>query len=235
MIDLHSHVLPGMDDGSRSRDESLAMLSELKRQGVTTLAATPHFYASRSTPDAFFKARQAAYDSLRDGIDELSLDLRLGAEVLYYEGMRNTPNLQDFCIAGTELFLLEMPFSPWSERAIRDVAGLNTESGITVVLAHIDRYLRTQPDRTWETLAEQGVLMQVNAEFFINRLTRRKALRLFKNGFVHFLGSDCHNMEKRPPNVAAAVDVIEKSLGKDAAAYLLNTENELFRRFEGII
>ena len=235
MIDMHSHLLPGIDDGSRSREESFAMLSELKRQGASIVAATPHFYASEMIPDVFFEKRQAAFEELQDTIDDVQIDLRLGAEVLYFEGMRNFVGLKDFCISGTELLLLEMPFSRWSERAVRDITELNSESGLTVVLAHIDRYLRMQPERTWETLAGQGVLMQVNAEAFINRLTRRKALRLFKNGFVHFIGSDCHDTVKRPPNMASAMDIIEKNLGKDALAYLENTEYELFRSFEGVL
>ena len=235
MTDLHSHVLPGIDDGSRSIEESLAMLTELKRQGISAVAVTPHFYASEMTPEAFFEKREAAFEELRDAIKELQIDLRLGAEVYYFEGMRNVPVLKDFCISGTELLLLEMPFSRWSERAVRDITELNSESGLTVVLAHIDRYLRMQPEQTWETLAGQGVLMQVNAEAFINRLTRRKALRLFKNGYVNFIGSDCHDTVKRPPNMASAMDIIEKNLGKDALAYLENTEYELFRSFEGVL
>lgn len=228
MIDFHSHVLPGIDDGSRSKEESISMLSEQKRQGAGTVVATPHFYASKTTPEAFLQNRQAAFDSLRDTADELEVDLRLGAEVLYFEGVRNYSALKDFCISGTELFLLEMPFTRWSERLIRDVVDLNSGHGLTVVLAHIDRYFRAQPSRTWEILASQGVLMQVNAEFFINRATRRKAVRLFQKGFVQFIGSDCHNMESRPPNVGAATDVIKKALGAGAVAYLQDIENEWF-------
>ena len=235
MIDLHSHVLPGIDDGSRSIEESVAMLSELKRQGISTVVATPHFYATEMTPEAFLKARHSAFEALHNTLEDVPISLRLGAEVLYFEGICNFPTLKDFCISGTELLLLEMPFTRWSERAVHDITRLNTESGLTVVLAHIDRYLRTQPVKTWEMLADQGILMQVNAEFFSNRMTRRTAIRLFKNGFVHFIGSDCHDMEKRPPNMKAAIGIIENNLGKDAVDYLQDLERDYFSSFEGVI
>ena len=229
MIDLHSHVLPGIDDGSRDPEMSLAMLSALKDQGVDTVAATPHFYPTEMTPDTFFERRQAAFEALRESTDALPVDLRLGAEVQYFEGIQRLSGLREFCISGTELFLLEMPFTRWDERMLRSVVDLSAGNGLTVVLAHIDRYLSMQPQETWKMLADQGVLMQVNAEFFLNRWTRKKALRLFRSGLVQFVGSDCHDLVKRPPNIASAVDVLEKKLGGEAVVYLDRVESVWLR------
>ena len=86
MIDLHSHILPGMDDGSKNPEESAALLRMLQQQGVTTLAATPHFYA-RETPEAFLKRRQEAVAKLP--IMEDGPRMLLGAEVAYFSGMGN--------------------------------------------------------------------------------------------------------------------------------------------------
>ena len=89
MIDLHSHILPGMDDGSQSPEETAALLGMLQKQGVTTLAATPHFYA-RETPESFLQRREEAAAHLPCTESPAIL---LGAEVAYFAGMGSSEAL----------------------------------------------------------------------------------------------------------------------------------------------
>lgn len=210
MIDVHTHVLPHMDDGSRSVAESLAMLEESAGQGITGIVATPHFYAWENSPEEFLERRTACaeklYSTLRPGLPEV----RLGAEVCYFEGMSRAEGLEALRIEGTKLLLLEMPFCPWSQRVLREVWELQAKLDLTVALAHAERYLRWEGAKIWSTLGDLGVLIQCNAGFLLNWRTRRKALGLLRSGRIHMLGSDCHNMEGRPPRLGKALALLSK-------------------------
>jgi len=207
MTDIHCHVLPGMDDGSRSVEESLAMLEALAAQGVDCVVATPHFYAGENSPEEFLARRAAAREKLvkiwKPGLPAL----KLGAEVYYFDGMSRCEGLETLRIEDTGLLLLEMPMCRWNQRMLREVWAIQA-SRAGVLLAHIERYLRWQEQETWDTLADWGVLNQCNASFFLRWQTRRKALRMLREGKIQLLGSDSHNMDTRPPQLEAALAVL---------------------------
>lgn len=212
MIDFHSHILPKVDDGSKSAEESVKMLMLLKRQGIETVLATPHFYANHVTVDKFIERRNASYNSLKPYLTDLP-KIVLGAEVKFYEGISRLENLQSLCIGDSKLILLEMPMKKWTEYTVRELIELSSKSEIKVVLAHIERYLHFQDKFLLEELISQGILIQANAEFFINFLTRRKAVTMLKQGHIHFIGSDCHNLTSRPPNMELALSYIKRKAG----------------------
>lgn len=221
MTDLHMHVLPGMDDGSRDTGTSIAMLERSAAYGVDTVAATPHFYAQDNDISRYLARRGTACERLLEaagGREDLPA-LRLGAEVLYFSGMSAVDSLDRLCLEGTKLLLLEMPFAPWTDRMLREVEILQ-RGGIQVVAAHVERYMLMQPRRTMEAFLDLGVLVQCNGAFFLSRRTARRALGMFRRGEIHFLGSDAHNMRARPPELGKALDCIEKKLGRDALARL---------------
>lgn len=215
MIDWHNHVLPEMDDGSHSTAESIAMLREQAAQGITMVIATPHFYANDESVESFLTRRSRAMEKLCKEWRDDTPSLRLGAEVRYYPGISRMENLAALCIQNSKLLLLEMPMSRWTESMIREVITLSGKDGICLILAHIDRYLSLQNKEVWSRLLENGILMQVNASFFSAFATRRKALTLLNEGYIHLLGSDCHNMTSRPPQLGRALDVIQKRFGTD--------------------
>ena len=219
MMDFHTHVLPGMDDGSRSVEESLEMLRRMAAAGTTHVAATPHFYAFQEPPDAFLARRAEAASILKEAMGgEAGLpEIRLGAEVRYYEAMSRTERLREMVIEGTGLLLVEMPFSPWTERMLYEVRELSENLRCTILIAHIERYLRYQRGQWfWHMLEDMGALVQSNASFFAGRLSRPRALRLLQAGRIHLLGSDCHNLDTRPPNLGMACDIISRRLGAGA-------------------
>ena len=214
MTDIHCHILPGMDDGSRSTAESLSMLEASAAQGVGRIVATPHFYAGENSPEEFLVRREHAFARLkrvwRPGLPEI----RLGAEVCWFEGACRCEGLDSLRIEGTQLLLLEMPFARWTERMLREVRELQERPGVTVLLAHVERYLRGQTPGVWDELLSWGVLNQCNAEFLLSWRTRRRAVRMLREGRIHFLGSDSHNMDARPPRLGQA---LEKLHEKDRA------------------
>ena len=214
MIDFHSHILPGIDDGSKDAAMSRQMLEALRSQGADTVAATSHFYAMERTPERYLQRRQEAWERLTAELDETAPRILLGAEVLYFPGVSRMEKLPELCLEGTDLLLLEMPFSAWSEYMIREVREIARSGRFTLLLAHIERYYYQQPAFVWDDFLAEGVLMQANADFFLPLQTRRKALRLLKEGRIHLLGSDCHNTTSRPPRMGEARAMIEKHLGR---------------------
>lgn len=220
MVDLHSHILPNVDDGSRSLEESLELLERSAAQGITAIAATPHFYASQDNPERFLERRAEAAERLQSAWNPNFPRMLLGAEVYYYSGIHNSGLMTRMRLEGTPLLMVEMPFTKWSDWMVDEILDLNGDSETQVVLAHIDRYLAMNSPNVLEALLENGVLMQANAESFLNWRKRRQMLRMVERGQIHFLGSDCHNLTTRPPCLQEAVRVIEKKLGGNAVKNL---------------
>ncbi len=218
MIDFHSHILPGIDDGSKDVGMSLNMVEALKNQGVDTICATSHFYATQRTPRRFLQRRQEAYEKLKAELQEDAPRILLGAEVLFFPGISRMEELSGLCLEGTDLLLLEMPFETWTEYMVREVTELARSKCFTILLAHIERYYFKQPVSVWDSFLENDILMQSNAEFFLPFGTRHKALRLLKEGRIHLLGTDCHNMSSRAPHMDAALRQIRKHVGEDRIA-----------------
>lgn len=215
-IDFHSHVLPGIDDGSASLEESIGMLRRMAGQGITHVVATPHFYANYDNPEKFLKRRNEAEDRLREEMSKHSglPELSVGAEVYFFSGISDCDALLQLTIAQKGCIMLEMKSSPWDTYALREVEGINSKLGLTPIIAHVDRYIR--PFRTYgipEQLQQLPVLVQANASFFLNRSTGNMAMRMLKKGQIHLLGSDCHDLEQRPPRLGEAISHIRSHGG----------------------
>lgn len=215
MIDFHSHILPGIDDGSKSVEQSLEMLRALGAQGIKVVVATPHFYANDESVSLFLERRSAAYEKLREAMDDTMPTVLLGAEVRFYPGIENLADIDKLCIEGTDVLLLEMPFLKWSDFIVREVIKVSTFRNLTLVLAHIDRYLSFQDKGTWKRLLESDVLMQANAGAFGRMFTGAKMMKMLRLGAVQLIGTDCHNMDDRAPNMDTASEKIIKKLGED--------------------
>ena len=222
MIDFHSHILPGIDDGSRNVKMSLGMIEALGRQGVDTICATSHFYVTQRTPEHFLERRQEAYELLEPVLNDDAPRILLGAEVLYFPGISRLESLPKLCLEGTDVLLLEMPFTEWQEYWVREVQDLALSGEFTILMAHIERYYARQPRQFWDRLLDLDVLMQANADYFLQQdsifrfRNRNSAVKLLREGRIHLLGTDTHNLSSRPPRMKEARDVIREELGKRA-------------------
>lgn len=214
MVDWHSHILPNVDDGSKSIDESIALLNMLKEQGVDIVAATSHFYPNDEKVSSFLERRQMAYEKLCGSLTDEHPDILLGSEVYYYSGISRMEDLKLLRLQDSKVLLLEMPMSKWSDYTVREVIEISNSRDFIVLIAHIDRYMSFQSNKVLENLLGNGVLMQVNASFFNDFFKKRKALNLLNEGFIHAVGSDCHNISSRPPMIGNAFEVIQKKFGK---------------------
>ena len=229
LFDFHSHILPGIDDGSASVEESLALLEESKRQGVDGLAATPHFYVEQMAPEQFLKKRQLAYEKLKLHQKGEWPSILLGAEVPYYDGISRSEEILKLRLEGTKVLLIEMPYRPWTQRICEELFILNSRKEVIVLLAHIERYLSFQKTETLAQMRQQNILFQANGSFFLKRQTRKKACKMLQNGLIDVLGSDCHNGKDRRPNLKEAQSVIIQMLGQNGLERLFAQEKRLFK------
>ncbi len=235
VVDFHSHVLPGIDDGSKSVEQSVEMLKMEAAQGIKTVVATPHFYAQHHRPEIFLEKRAQAESSLREAMAGHSglPELKVGAEVYYFNGISDSDALLELTIDKKRYILLEMPMPPWSERIYKELEHIWIKQNLVPIVAHIDRYIA--PLRTYgilKRLEELPVMVQANADFFLEKATRRMAFRMLKQGRIHLLGSDCHDLKDRKPNLGDAVKLICRQFGTGMIEYLNANEGEIFAGLE---
>lgn len=229
MIDFHSHILPKIDDGSKSSDMSREMLLQSYAQGITHIVATPHFYMKHNTVDNFLNSRKASYEAVEKKINgEKVPDIFLGAEVYYFRNISAMEDLGKLCIENTSYMLLEMPFEPWTERVLNDVENIYYKRNITPVIAHIERYIPIQKGTDYiDRLIGLGFPIQVNGEYFNSMFTRGKAVKMLQSGIIKLLGSDCHNLDTRKPDLGTACDFIRKKCGNDALENITDFSKKL--------
>ena len=218
IVDFHSHILPGIDDGSQTLEESVAMLRMEADQGIRHVVATPHFYPRYETPETFLDKRNASETALRKVLmQEKDLPrISVGAEVYYFRGISESEFLPQLTLEGGRYILLEMPPAPWPESIFQELEAIWRRRGITPVIAHIDRYIA--PFHTYrlpQRLQQLPVLVQANAGFFLEKRTRRMAMKMLRADQIQLLGSDCHNLTSRKPNLGETAAVIRKYLGED--------------------
>ena len=230
IVDFHTHILPGIDDGSADLEQSIQMLRREAEQGIDHVIATPHFYAQHDKPERFLEARNQAEAALRAEMAKYSdlPQLGIGAEVYYFNGISHSDILSELTINKKRYILLEMPLPPWSDRMYRDIEGIWIKQGLIPIIAHVDRYIA--PFRTFsipERLEGLPVMVQANASFFLDKSTRRMAFRMLRQGRIHILGSDCHDLSGRAPVLGDALKLIRDKFGDGIVDYFNSHEDEI--------
>ena len=192
-IDFHSHILPCVDHGSGSLAETREQLQIVCSSGVGTIVATPHFYPDADSISSFSQDVRNAIQSIQEA-QIPTPNLCVGAEVLCCPQLERMDGLETLCIQGTNVLLLEAPFNHWHSDFFYTVEALLDR--FTVVLAHIDRYVRFQ-EKELLHLLEMGALAQINGYAF-SSFTQRKLLRPFlESDRVVALGSDLHGPDAK--------------------------------------
>ena len=218
LVDVHCHVLPEMDDGSEAVDVSLAIRRQEKEQGVGVICATSHYYARQNSIPDFCARRAEALERLTAAIAESKEPLPQilpAAEVAYFPHMEEQ-ELAPLCIRGTRTLMLEMPFTDWTDLQVETVTSLALDHHYNVVLVHPERFCFSGSNRSQlRRLAQLPIGLQVNAGSLIRWQTRRLALDLLQLAPVPLLGSDCHNLTSRSPNLKGGRAVIRRKLGED--------------------
>ncbi len=213
MIDIHTHILPHMDDGAEDVAVAAAMLKEELAQGVDTVVLTSHYYGKRHSPAQYLAKREASFQALKPHIPD-GMRMILGAEV-HFTGM-NTASFDALCqlaIEGTKCILLELPFRrSWSGGLLEGLERFINETGYQPIIAHVERYNEVLKRPAIVTrLVQMGCLIQVNADALTDKCARRFTLKLLKKGLVHCIGTDAHNVADRAPGMQKAKEDMEKA------------------------
>ena len=193
MIDIHNHILYGVDDGSKDLDMSLAMLKEEMEQGVTMIYLTPHQNQQTLTGPLLKERYQSFLEELKEkGID---MDIRLGAEIYYYPGLK-----QDL-LSGKALTMDEskyvlVEFSTRTETNVSEIVYELVVAGFTPIIAHIERYPYLKKEDYFD-IKEAGGLIQINSSSFSHFSSRGLIKYLLKNDLVDYVATDAHDTSRR--------------------------------------
>lgn len=231
LIETHCHILSGIDDGARNIETSLAMIERLQMQGAKKIVLTPHYYSDTISLDDFLRSRDESFNALLKALPSGSPELIPAAEVYISQYLFNNDNIKDLCIGNTNYVLIEHPFSsPFEEVEYDRLMNLYCDYGVKPILAHIERYRSLMEDSNkLQEFIEMGCLTQVNISSFADapRGIRKKLVKYLNNGLIHFIGSDCHNLDSRPPEYEDGVKMIIKKCGKEAIDTLIQNANIL--------
>ncbi|MBO5460197.1 MAG: capsular polysaccharide biosynthesis protein [Ruminococcus sp.] len=197
LTDYHCHVLPGIDDGAETPEISERMLDMMKMQDVGRVILTPHFYPHReSSVEDFLKKRANAFAKISHGT---KFEFHLGAEIAIERGISDISGIEQLAVEGTNLMLLELPFSGYGRWVLDEIHNLKC-AGIVPVLAHIHRYIGIYSKSELDEILNTDAIFQVNAEAFSSFRERRFVKRLIRSGAKVVFGSDAHNLSDRKPN-----------------------------------
>jgi protein-tyrosine phosphatase len=225
VIDLHSHILPGIDDGSRSLAMSLDMARMAVADGIEVMACTPHIYPGLYMNDS--AGIRAARDALQRSLDEAGIPLKLttGADVHLVpgllEGLRagRVPSLH-----GTRYLLLEPPHHVAPPRFAESVFSL-VAAGYVPVITHPERLTWVEDHyQVFAELTRQGAWMQVTAGSLTGVFGSRAKYwgeRFLGEGWTHILATDAHSSGRRSPVMSEARKIAERLLGKEEADLLV--------------
>lgn len=211
-IDIHTHILPGVDDGAETLEEALELLTQEKEQGVDAVICTPHFYPEALSLEEHMDKTNVAFKQLQQALSGLDLpEVFLGYEVHCYPQIARSSGLECCTINGTYYLLLELPFlSGIPAETIGEIIRLSEDLGFRVIIAHIERYATDRQYQKLISLVKKGVVLaQINADSFFIPQFKKAVDKLLKRNLVSFVASDAHSKEDRPVRIRRFLDYIK--------------------------
>lgn len=233
MKDIHSHLIPGIDDGSRTIEESIMLLKKMEQQGITDLVLTPH-YVEKSRYVCNNKEKRKKFDELKNEAEKnnININLYLGNEVFFTLHIKEyIENDEVETINGSKYILIEFPMTQVYRNTHEIIQELITNEYVPI-LAHPERYkiFQSHPDLIEEYL-RKGILLQGNATSLLGKYGKeaKKTLKYFiKKGYISFLGTDTHRDFKF--NEKKLIRIIKK-INKNEEY----VNNMLYKNFEKVI
>ncbi len=226
LYDMHSHILPGVDDGAKNIDESLTLINRLMRAGVTDICLTPHYYTHKESLKDFVTRRDSAFAELSSYVSK-DVNLHLGAEVFVTKYLFSSEeDLKSVCYNGTSYMLTEFPYSSTFEgESMVYINKLISNFKITPVLAHVERYpyLLKHTD-VLEELIDMGVIIQSNACSFAEFSLKHKLTKLLKFGYIQVIGSDAHSLTRNTPE---AYNTLNDHILKKLSSHFIDDINAM--------
>jgi protein-tyrosine phosphatase len=220
MIDIHTHILPGVDDGSKDLETSISMIEREIEQGVTDIVLTPHVQSTVTKANT--NKRKAQFEILKEEVSKrgLKINLHLGAEIMYHSHIET--DYSKYLFGKNKYVLIE--FSTKAETPIEEICFDVMAMGYQVIVAHIERYGYLSIADI-EKIRSNGALIQVNASAILNKdplASKKTVKKLIKQKLIDVIATDTHNMDKRPPNLLEAKNHLKKYYESDALDLLFN-------------
>ncbi len=230
MFDIHTHILPNIDDGAENVEESLRLIEMLKSHGVTAVAATPHFYAEVIAFDEYHAKAEESFELLKSRLDDESIKLVKGYEVRYFRGISQTDNISKLTLGGSKYILVEFPYGQdITDRVVDEIADITYNCGITPVLAHLERYHKYHGFKKAVGLVDNGLAMAHINSSSLQDGYKRCALNLIESGVATLMATDTHSVLTRPPMINEATKVIAKNLGEAVVEKLFENSNRIYK------
>ena len=229
-VDLHCHILPGVDDGAQDIITSRRMLEMAKADGIGQIVVTPHYKAHKhnESKEKIVQLVQEAQEWL--DAQGYALKLYTGNEVKYFHEMTNLLKEHKLCTLADSFYVL-VEFTPKDDYSyIRHGVKEILAAGFYPVVAHIERYeVLSSHEEHIEELVDMGAYMQVNAASIEGKfgiITKHKVIKWIKNGLVHFVASDAHTDHTRIPNLSKSAKIIEKKCGIETVQELYHDNQQ---------
>lgn len=225
-IDIHSHILPGVDDGPESIEQTIRMLHMAISEGINTIIATPHYEPGGDNPSV------DELERIRKQVEEEAFNisrkikLYLGNEVYYGESAVSLLKAGEaLTLAGSRYVLVEFPYGIDIKSMYQGMYNFLSH-GYLPILAHVERYhhIHRRPD-VIEELVDMGCYIQMNCDSIVGSLLNTEVSfnrRLIKNGLVHFIASDSHSDKMRVPMMQTAVNYMLKKFSEEAVNELIS-------------
>lgn len=229
IIDMHSHILPGIDDGSRNIEESLKLLDAFAERDIDIVVATPHFYCEEQSIDSFIEKRNKAYDELKPHLKPKHPKILLGAEVLYSPVLVGNEDISKLAIQDTDFVLFEMPYQKITEDVIDNVSKIVDFMDVKLLIAHIERYLNFTSFSELSDLMDLDVIGQINVKSLLKSSSKRACFKLIKNGYVHTLGTDFHRIDRPSAHIDEAFSILDKKFGTGFTDHLIKNSLHILK------
>ena len=213
LIDIHTHILPRVDDGAIDLETSIKMLEMQIEQGVTDVILTPHVQSRAQK--ASRKVHQFEFYELKKTIEDrkLPINVYLGSEILYRSHLE--PQYEQYTFGKSNYVLIE--FSMRDESPVEEIVYDISRMGFIPIVAHIERYPYLK-HTDYELIKKTGALIQVNTTSVLGQdkaVKHKKVLKLIKEGLVDIIASDCHNLELRKPNLLTCYEYLKKHIDEE--------------------
>ncbi len=224
IFDIHSHILPGVDDGAKDMDVTKRMLQIAAEEGIGAIVATPHFTCGMS--NRYTQKRKEIFETVREWWqqEEPDREMYLGNELFYSEGVVDALEAGvALTMNGTKYVLVEFPVYVeflYMEKAIRSLQ----YAGYSPIIAHAERYEHVQDRGKISSLVDMGAYLQVNASSVIGNhglIAQHRIMRYLKSGLIHFVATDAHSARVRRPEMSQCVAYLERKLGERKARRIL--------------
>lgn len=234
-IDIHTHILPGIDDGAADEEIAFAMLKKAYEEGTKVLVATPHY--RHGFKDSWEEKRRSAWETVCNMAAEISPDLQilLGAELFFESGiLKDLEDRRELTLNHTRSVLIEFSMDTsylYIKNAVLNLQGM----GYVPILAHVERYSALARMERVRELVDMGVKIQANSDSVTGKNgwgIKRYLKKLMHEDLIDLVATDAHDLDRRPPGMDSCARYLDRKMGAgysqmvcgDNAGKLLNMD-----------